>query len=94
MKVVCIDDTPPKMPFPNSIFPNGFVVKNEVYTVLQFCDTKTHVKNCYILKEKPIVDVRNGKEDGWQVTRFVPLDYWNSEFDVTEEIPELVGAEI
>lgn len=84
MKVVCIDDSRREksyngIPTSECEFPSGWVVKGEVYTVT------SHLLGAYELAEKPIFYPKYKIYGAWMPHRFVPLDYYKAEFNVSEE---------
>lgn len=100
MKVVCIDDSKGPL-YKIGVYPNGHVVKGETYTVVKTEDTTGWfgTEGCtrgYVLAEKPLLcnDPQYEREGVWAASRFVPLEYYKSEFDLKEEIPDCIGAEV
>ncbi len=85
MKVVCVDDKPRS---PEAFkFPCGYIVAGEIYTVtntveLDFWGT------AYILSEKPVVQLVDGGNPYWLASRFVPLTYYEAEFQVSEAVEQ------
>lgn len=83
MKVVCVDDSFAPVSKQGILaaeckFPNGWLVAGDTYTVISVQGTN------YIIEEKPIIGphMQNG---GWTSRRFVPLEYFQAEFQVAEE---------
>lgn len=84
MKVVCIDDrrgdfSDTGTPIAHCYFPNGWIVAGEIYTVV----AHDRDRRGFILYEKPIVHPLS-KVTGWGEKRFVPLEYFQAEFQVAE----------
>lgn len=92
MKVVCVDDGPARSLATTQ--PMGHVVHGETYTILNVREDLGGIG--YELVEKPTLYVQDGKIEAWawDSKRFVPADYFESEFAVTEQKPQLEPATI
>lgn len=79
MKVVCVTDEELFAAAPGEVVAvNGNPVVGEVYTVVGRFTTDEGVES-FELEEKPVTG------GGWEARLFVPLDYFQAEFAVSEE---------
>lgn len=84
MKVVCVDDREREIshngiPLVECELPLGWVVNGEVYTVID------QYLGAYEIAEKPIFYPKYKICGAWVASRFVPLEYFQAEFQVAEE---------
>jgi hypothetical protein len=91
MKVVCVDDSPVAKWNPAGVYcshPCGMVVRGETYTVIETVRKLGGLG--YRLAEKPVLihDPVLEPIGQWAVSRFVPADYYQAEFAVSEEVTE------
>jgi hypothetical protein len=80
-KVVCIKDfiIPPEY---EHCLPEGKPIIGEIYTVLQSYNSYPTGRLAYVIAEKPVI---NCHKLGWNASKFVPLNYYQAEFEVKEE---------
>ena len=90
MKVVCVDDSFQPVST-NGVaaskcrFPNGWLQHGEIYTVTDASPTS------YALEEMPYFGPE-GQAGRWVIKRFVPLEYYQAEFQVSNEKEDGVTA--
>jgi hypothetical protein len=81
VKVVCIDDAPPRG---NGIPLRGLLSNGETYTVIELMEQNE--QKGYRLLERPIFAPDINAEGCWSVSRFVLLAYFEAEFQMEETI--------